>query len=189
LLVWDVAGVAARQPRLQARPDAPAVASAWDDLAGADAKTAYRAVGLLAEAPGQSLPFLRERLRPAQPVDARRVERLLAALGSEDFAERERATQELEREGDQAEAALRRLLAGNPSPEARRRAEGLLGRLDGPLPPGELLRALRAVEVLECLGTPESRQVLEVLARGAPEARLTREAKASLERLARQPKP
>ncbi len=46
--------------------------------------------------------------------------------------------------------------------------------------------SLRTVEVLEIAGTPEARQVLEQLAKGAPEARLTQEAKASLERLAKQ---
>jgi hypothetical protein len=47
----------------------------------------------------------------------------------------------------------------------------------------ERLQALRAVEVLERIGTPEARKVLETLATGAPAARLTREAKASLGRL------
>jgi len=41
---------------------------------------------------------------------------------------------------------------------------------------------VRAVEVLESLGTPKAREVLQTLAKGAAEARLTREAKAALER-------
>ncbi len=49
------------------------------------------------------------------------------------------------------------------------------------------LRALRAVALPEHVGTEESRQVLEDLARAAPEARLTREGKAALERPARRP--
>jgi hypothetical protein len=39
--------------------------------------------------------------------------------------------------------------------------------------------------VLEAIGTPEARKVLQTLAKGAAEARLTREAKAALARLAR----
>ena len=39
--------------------------------------------------------------------------------------------------------------------------------------------------VLERIGSPDARRVLEALAKGVPEARLTREAKAALERLVR----
>ncbi len=46
---------------------------------------------------------------------------------------------------------------------------------------------LRALEVLEHIGTAEARSLLEDLAKGVPEARLTREAKASLTRLAKRP--
>jgi truncated hemoglobin YjbI len=66
----------------------------------------------------------------------------------------------------------------------RRRLESLLDSVEGP-GEAEWLRDVRALEVLEHIGTPEARQVLKVLAEGAPEARLTQEAKASLERLAR----
>jgi hypothetical protein len=41
------------------------------------------------------------------------------------------------------------------------------------------------VVVLEQIGTPEAQKVLGALSRGVPGARLTREAKASLERLRR----
>jgi hypothetical protein len=78
---------------------------------------------------------------------------------------------------------LREVLKGKPSPEVRRRVEMLVVRLEQLVPPGPRLRALGALEVLEAIGTPEARKVLEGLAQGAPEARLTQEAKASLLRL------
>jgi WD40 repeat protein len=46
-------------------------------------------------------------------------------------------------------------------------------------------RQMRGVRLLACIGTPEAREVLEKLAKGMPESRLTREAKAALERLDR----
>jgi hypothetical protein len=46
------------------------------------------------------------------------------------------------------------------------------------------LRQVRAVELLERIGTPESRKILENLAGGVPAAWLTQEAKAALARLA-----
>jgi len=83
-----------------------------------------------------------------------------------------------------AEPALRQALSADPSPEARRRIEGLLEKLAKPLALPETLRGVRAVESLEHIATPEARQVLQKLADGAP-ASLTREAKAALERLAK----
>jgi hypothetical protein len=44
---------------------------------------------------------------------------------------------------------------------------------------------LRAVEALERIGTPEARQVLQALAKGAAGAVLTRAAQGALERLER----
>jgi hypothetical protein len=90
---------------------------------------------------------------------------------------------ELERLGKSVEPLLREVLQGKPSPEVKRRVERLLGQVKGPFVSGEMLRALRAVEVLEHMATPEARQLLEALARGTPEARLTQEAKASLARV------
>jgi hypothetical protein len=50
---------------------------------------------------------------------------------------------------------------------------------------GEALRELRALEALEATGTPAAQKALARLARGHPGARLTREARASLERLSK----
>jgi hypothetical protein len=52
-----------------------------------------------------------------------------------------------------------------------------------PLEDPKRLRSLRGVEVLEYIGTPEARELLQSLANGAQDACLSREAKASLERL------
>jgi hypothetical protein len=51
------------------------------------------------------------------------------------------------------------------------------------VPSPDVLRVLRAVEVLERNGTPDARKLIEKLVWGAPGARLTREAQQSLERL------
>jgi hypothetical protein len=189
LLVWDLAAVAARQPRPVAPSDA-AITAAWNDLAGEDAKAAYRAVRLLAAAPAQSVPLLRERLRATPPAAKKQVERWIAGLDSDKFDEREETTREPGRQGDRVGAALRRLLAGSPSAEARRRAEELLARIDGPVGPvtdPDRLRELRAVEVLEWVGKGEARDLLKTLAEGDAEASLTRDAAAALRRLSRRP--
>jgi WD40 repeat protein len=186
ILVWDVAGVVARQPQAKAPSDA-AVAAAWDGLASTDARAAYRAIAVLVDAPSRSVPLIRERARPVPLLDTERVQRLLADLDSGVFAERERATRELDKLRDPARGALRRFLKGKPSAEAQRRAGKLLARADEPITDGAFLQQLRAVEVLEFIGSAEAQQVLGKLCTGAPEARLTSEAKASLARLAARP--
>ena len=62
-----------------------------------------------------------------------------------------------------------------------------MGRLLERLAGAPRLRWLRALEVLEQVGTAPARKVVEALAHGAPEAWLTREARATLRRLARRP--
>jgi hypothetical protein len=74
------------------------------------------------------------------------------------------------------------VLDGKSSPELRRQIESLLKGLDQS-PSGNRLRELRAVEILEHLGTIESQRLLRTLAGGAVAARLSQEAKASLNRL------
>jgi RNA polymerase sigma factor (sigma-70 family) len=155
----------------------------WRDLAGENGERADRAIWLLAATPELSVPFLEKHIKPIAAVAPEHLAHWIAELDSDQFAERDKATRELEEWGELAEAALRKLRDGNPSLEARRRAEDLLAKLSGPLPPGERLRHLRAVEVLEHIGTQPAQEVLQAIVRGAPGARLTREAKAALQRL------
>jgi hypothetical protein len=124
--------------------------------------------------------FLANRLRPVPTDLGAHVRKLIADLDSAEFPVRKAALRELEKVGADAEPALRRALKGTPSTEVRRRVTGLLERLSG-VPSPELRRG-RALQVLELVGTPEARRLLESLARGAPEARLTQEAEAALRR-------
>ena len=132
----------------------------------------------------QAVPFLQERLKPVAAVDGKRLAQLIAHLDSDEFTARQKATEALERLGDLAVPALEKALAGKPALEMRTRIERLLETADR-MPPPEVLRSLRAVEALEHAGTPEARQRLEALAKGADGARLTREAQAALQRLAK----
>jgi RNA polymerase sigma factor (sigma-70 family) len=185
-LVWDVTGLLPKGRPAQTPLARKDLEELWQDLAGEDASRAQHAVWMLTKAPGQAGTFLGERLRPLPATDARRLARLMADLDSDEFARREEATAELEQLEEGAESALRAALKEQPSPEVRRRAEQLLQKLAATARSSARLQAVRGLQALEYLGTPEARQVLQALAKGAPDARLTREAKAALERLARQ---
>jgi RNA polymerase sigma factor (sigma-70 family) len=156
--------------------------AAWRDLADADAAKAYTALLALAADREGAVSFLKDRLRPAAAPDAGRFARLVADLDSDRFEVRAKAKDELAKFGPGAEPLFRKALEQPPSAEVRKALQGLLGRLES----GQL-RDLRAIEALERLGTPAARELLQGLSRGEPGARLTREAEASLRRLARRP--
>ena len=108
---------------------------------------------------------------------------MLTELDSESFEAREKAEQELARFGDKAEPALRAALEAQPSPEVRKRVEGLLARLNEPPQLSPLVvEKLRAVRVLEQVGTPAARAVLAQLADGFEDPALGAEACAALKR-------
>lgn len=128
---------------------------------------------------------MQQHLKPVKSPEARRLEQLIADLDSNDFDKRRDAADELARFGELAEPALKKALASKPALEVRQRVEELLGRLVRRLPlEPESLRETRAIETLEMLATQEARQLLEALAQGAAGARVTREAKSALDRLA-----
>jgi WD40 repeat protein len=188
-LIWDVKSLLAERRLRPGSLSAPQLQALWKDLGDADASRAYNAIWALAAAPQHTVPLLQQHLQPVSPFDPQRVARLVADLDSERYEQRKKAAEELERLGDVAEPALKKLLAGKPSLEMRQRADQLLQKLEEPVTDPERLRALRGLEVLQQIHTPEARQLLEKLAKGAPESRLTQQAQEALQRQRQAPVP
>jgi WD40 repeat protein len=178
-LVWDVSRFTKPEPLSLSDGE---LVGLWSGLASADVRTAYQAVGKLARGSGRTVPFLEEKLRPVAAADPARLRQLVADLGSDRFAVRDRAFAELEKVGELAEPSLRRGLDGSPSLEVEQRIRKLLEKLREAHP--RRLQPLRGVQVLELIGTASARKLLGRLAGGIPEASLTREAQAALRRLA-----
>jgi hypothetical protein len=173
-------------------PPKPALSAAelkasWEDLGGPDALRAYRAVYRLAATGPQAVSLLKAQLPPVARQDER-IARLITELEADRFKVRERAIRELEGLGELAVPALRQVLEKKPAPDLRRSITELLERLEQPVLTGQQARAVRATVVLEHIGSPAARELLQQLAQGAAGARLTQEAKASLQRLASRPK-
>jgi hypothetical protein len=175
-LTWDLTRLTRRGQSRAARLPAQAVEALWSDLASEDAARAFAAVRKLCASPDQAVALLGKRVRPTTPVDSGRLAEIVADLQSDRFERRRLAESELRGLGELAEPLLRRALADDPPLHLRQRLERLLKR-SRRTPSAERLRELRAVEVLELIGSAEARQVLQALARGAPGARLTRLAK------------
>jgi len=183
VMIWDLARLG---PLADVPPSTVPLQALWADLAGSDAARAFRAVQALAAAPDVAVPFLRERLVAASPPDEATVARLLARLGGDSAADRDRAAADLAKFGPAVEPYLRRSLQGVLTPDARAAVERILKNLPHPksaAPAGDDLRHVRAIEALERMATPAARSLLSDLASGPPDAKLTQEAKAALERL------
>ena len=183
VLVWDLTG-RLRDGKLQRGELSTANLEArWRDLAERDAGKAYRAVWGLTAAEELTVRFLKQRLRAVPHPDPLRIARLIAELSSQRFTVREAADAELKKLDVLAEKALRQALQSEPPLELRRRVEQLLQGINAPVPSVETLRVHRALAVLEHIASPQARELVRTLAQGAPDAHLTREARAALGRL------
>jgi WD40 repeat protein len=188
-LVWDLSRLAGRRPAGTVKRSRGELDGLWGELAGADSAAAFRAIYRLAEAPKQTVGFLRTRLRSPFRPDPKRIRQFVAQLDDNEFAKREQASEELKKLGQAAEAALEQTLEKPPSLEVRRRAEALLRHIKNAkdrLPSVELI-TLRALEVLEKAGTDEATRLVAELARGAADNRVAIAARGALQRLKKRP--
>ncbi|MFL5341267.1 MAG: sigma-70 family RNA polymerase sigma factor, partial [Gemmataceae bacterium] len=139
VLAWDT-----RPPRV-AGPLAPA----WDDLMRPESAVAFKAQGRFLADPSAAVTLLADHINPAEPIDAKRLAKLIADLESSQFAVRNQASRDLRALGDRAVPALKEAAEKSAVAETRRRAADLLAELErSPVAPNEL-RELRAIEVLE----------------------------------------
>ena len=88
---------------------------------------AFKAMGQLQGHPAEAVALLRDRLKVPR-VDPQELALLIADLDSPQFAVRQKAVHALEKLGESAEAALRKVLEANPSLEARQRTESAPGK-------------------------------------------------------------
>jgi RNA polymerase sigma factor (sigma-70 family) len=179
-LVWDVTEQVVPRTKEMVSLKPEKLAELWKQLLGT-AEEAHSSMWPLIAAPSQTVPFLGEKLKPVAVLIAERFARLLKKLESDQFAQREEATQELKKLGDSIESALRKAIQEKVPLETRRRMQGLLDDLEG----AERLRSLRAIEVLERIGDEPARDLLRRLSEAAAGAWQTEEARMSLRRLQR----
>jgi hypothetical protein len=183
LLLWDVAARLVREKATEVALPAKELESLWRQLACDDAEHACSALARLVMAPQSAVACMRQRLVPVTNTPVAQIRAWVVDLDSDRFATRQQAMAELIKLGELGVPVLQKTLAVRPTLEVRRRIETILAKIERrPATPQEL-QLQRALLVLEMLGTAESRQQLEALARGAPDAWLTEQAKAACRRL------
>lgn len=159
----------------------------WSRLAENDGPPAYRALWELAARKSATVQRLKSRLRPARAatVDEQQIAKLIEDLDSDEFRTRDDATNALLALGGAVEPHLRKRLKGDASREVKFRISRLLERIKSPVQrfSGESLRRIRAVELLERIGSRDAADLLEKLAAGDADARETQDAQAALGRV------
>lgn len=155
----------------------------WEDLAAEDIELASVAVRTLTAVPTATLRLLEEKLQPVQPIRAEHLAPFRRACLSGNAQEREVAREEFLRLGSLAESLLKDMLNQTTSEEQRAWIDGMLDEIHQAPQPPETVRDLRAVGILERIGTKPARQMLERLATGTPDALLTQEARTALKRM------
>ncbi|HYV38778.1 MAG TPA: WD40 repeat domain-containing protein [Gemmataceae bacterium] len=156
----------------------------WVDLADEKAEVGYAAVWTLCAAGKPAVAYFKEKLQPEKTTAGDQIKDLLDRLDNEKYQTREAAFGALKKLGSAIETELRLALADDKtSPEVRKRLQKLLDSLDKRPASSEELRYVRALQVLERIGTTEARAVLTALAGGAPGSWLTQQAQLAVKRL------
>jgi RNA polymerase sigma factor (sigma-70 family) len=181
-LVRDITGLRhdAKMPPMLTADQLQAL---WKALAVPNAEEAGLAIWSLTADPKKTVPFVLERLRELPKFDGLRIRQLIANLDSESFKVRDTAEKGLHIIGKPAEPALREALQYKLSLETNQRIARLLKKRESSMLPADMLQWLRAIEVLEHIGSLEAKQALEQFAKQTTNDYYRHEAQAALQRL------
>jgi len=155
----------------------------WQDLQASNPQRAYQAIRVLVQSPSQAISLLRKKMPSATTTAQEEFKQWIGDLDSDSYQIREKATKQLIRSGELAEASLRQALTGALSPEARSRVTKVVDSLPTAPPHSSTLATIRSLELLEMIGTPEARQYIEELCQQRVDSIRQREATQSLKRL------
>lgn len=140
-------------------------------------------IRVLMAKPAQAVDAAQGRLKPVPAADAERMAKLFLELDDDAADVRDKAQAELQEAGHRFEATLAAALKAAPAGEVRNRLTSITQKTGETPPPADLVTDLLAIAFLERLDTPAAREVLKAVAGGAPGARITAAAVASLAKL------
>jgi WD40 repeat protein len=188
ILGWDLTRPEWRSRPLSSNLSDKDLAFHWERLRSATAEDAYRSKWALAGDPTKTIDLFRSRLPSAPSIPAERIKSWIADLDASQYSVRERAQSELQHHFFEAEGPLRKSLTGSVTAEARIRISRIIDASFAAIPQPDHLRDLRAIEVLEQIGTPEARDLLRRLAASEVPTSISRDAAQSLKRLEARPR-
>lgn len=160
---------------------------AVEDLSMEDAKTGRRAMAVLLAGRQKSVRLLASHLETDGKPEGfdQRVERLIGELDDDDFFVREKATSELVALGPDAVPAMNAALEAKPPLEVKYRIRMVLKSANSSARKlrGQSLKRIRAIEILERIGTAEAEALLTSLAKTTQSAREAGTIRLALERM------
>lgn len=181
-LIWNIA-----DPPVvgESKPiDSQTFQDLWKVLAEPGVVESYRAIFRLANAGDGTVSFLSKQMQPVKAADPDEIKKLLRDLGDDTFTTRKTAFRRLKELDRLAIKEVEAAFKTSQSQEVKKRCNDLLKSARSNLVTNrEQIHQLRAIQVLEKIGSPKAEALLEKLATGAPEARQTIEAKKVLARL------
>jgi hypothetical protein len=180
ILLWDVSKLD-RSPG--PKPDPKDVEAAWSTLTGKGSPTLLKSIYTLAAAGDDAVALIRDKVRPIPEPDAKILAKLLKNLDDDAYDVRKTAETKLQALGDAARPALEQALARGGSAEFKKQLKHLLENPPPIATSGDQIRALRAVWVLEEVGTTAAKNCLKMLANGAAADPLTIAAREAVARL------
>ena len=179
ILLYDIYG---ERTAAQPKPNAQQLEQAWHNLLSHDAQIAFQSICLFIQHADIATAFLKTKLKPILQPDAQTIRNRVIDLGDRNYHTREAAHQWLANARDSLLPMLKELSAvGAINLEAQTRLDRIINmkqRLTQ-----EMLRALRAVEVLEECGGDTAIEIFTVCSKGAPLAMLTVESQRGLKRI------
>jgi WD40 repeat protein len=155
----------------------------WQTIGGEDPVAAHASMAAFLAAPRETVEFLQGVLKPIHE-DPEVLRKLVEELDRDDPSQRESSYRLLRAKAPFASSELANVLAHSSSAEVKSRIRTILGELEnGVIMPGEHLRRIRAIKLLELLDGAEPRRILKVVADGAASTQERLAAKAALLRL------
>jgi RNA polymerase sigma factor (sigma-70 family) len=180
VFIWDMAALFTKNGAALQLTDVERK-QLWEQLGTVRANEALPFMQKLIGNREQAIVLLQEGFRAEPSLDSAAIDQAISNLDSNSFDEREKATDFLRRYADSIEPRLRKALEKPASAEVELRLKAVLEKVDA-CPP-EIIRQLRALEILERINTPEAHKLLEEIAKKNPGTVVADDAAQTLKRL------
>jgi WD40 repeat protein len=168
-----------------AQIDEATLETLWNDLNTDNDLRLQRIQQAFKAAPKPAVELFRKKIPPISKELAAKVEQWMVNLDDQVFTVRDQAMKDLKDVVHTFGPLIKTRQEKEPAGEIRNRLTFLLKQTAGEPLPASLVRELRALAILEQIATAEAVQLLTDLANGAPQARLTNEARDANERVGR----